>query len=241
MRKLGILAAFFLVTACSARAQTFVTGTGGWCHPGGGGTTCVEPSSGINVAAGQLIIGFCSAAASSQTTISFSDTAGDTFTALRSNLSTTPYTEMFYTLNSIANSSEKFTCTFGNSASNMTTSHAIFSGVATSGASDANPTVATGTGTTATTNSFSTTSANEVIFTVGAWDSAGTLGAPSGFTSAFFNGGYTGGTYEIVTATQSGLTPATTNTAGGTWAAYAVSFTAAATATMVKRHGPGVF
>ncbi len=194
-----LLALLMLVQCCSAPQ-----------HTGAGG-------GGASVTTGNALIVGCVASAASAPTITVSDTAGNTFNPMGSQLawnSNGSFTEMFVALNVTGNSSDAITCNYSASVSYPGLVAVQYSGVATSSAVDV--TNASGQCTNCngvTSSSFTTAQAQEVIVAIYNANNSVTFTAGTGFTIEVQAGGTGSSGFaladEVTSAVQSAVSTST--------------------------------
>ena len=217
-----LLALLLLVQCCSAPQHTGVAG-------GGSAPTVISKvntqeanatsgtslsTAGASVMTGNALVVGCAVVAASAPTITVSDTAGNTFSPVGSELawnSSGNFTEMFAALNVTGNANDAITCNFSASVSYPGLVAVQYSGVATSGAIDVtNATGQCSNCTSVTSSSFTTAQAKEVIVALYNANNTATFSPGTGFTVEVQAGGTSNSGFalgdEITSAVQSGVT-----------------------------------
>lgn len=162
------------------------------------------------------------------TSVTLSDTAGNTYTAIGTLLARgTNRLQLWYCANCTGNASNIVTATaVGGSAPELAVSVRQFSGAATSSVLEGSPPTATGSGTSISSGSVTVT-ASEAVIVAGMEADAKNFVAGTGYTLDTFTGAsglFFADEYHIVTASEA----ATASCSSGAWGICAAAFKAAA-------------
>lgn len=172
----------------------------------------------INVATNTLILTVCRHGTTFVSPSNVTDTLGNTFT-LFSNASNSNdgNSSAYYAISSGTNANDSVRCNFASSVSFRVMETLGYDGVASTSPLDASSSLGTATSQLKFSSAlFTTTNANDLLFTFGAHGGGGTLTAPTGYTTRI-------STTSVSVYGADQIVSLTTSTASATWTANASS------------------
>lgn len=240
MRKLILL----LLSSCVAlSAQTYAGGTSGFDIGGGGHTT--QASGTLTVPSGAFLLA-CVFGANISNTFSVADTGStNTFTALtKHNRGDNALAgQCFYAKNAVAVTNDVFTATYSTATAYTSINVYLITGADTVSPVDVDF-GGTGTSTSVTSNTFSTTFANEILLASMPGNGSGCpCSVGSGFTQAAATASGGGGydaEYKNVTSIQTNITATYTLNTSNAWVIVGAAVKGTSTPANVKRRNAGM-